>query len=45
MSTDDMIVLALCYAEICGNLYHSCTGIQQSHWIERPPLFSREGKF
>ena len=44
MSTDEMVVLALSYAEISGNLFHSCSRVRHSGWIDRPPIFSNEGK-
>ena len=44
MGTDEMVVLALCFIEVCGNMNHSCTKIQKSTWINRPPILSNEGK-
>ena len=43
MTTEEMVVLALCFAEVCGNLFHSCMRVEKLHWIDRPPILSKEG--
>ena len=44
MGTDEMVVLALCFIEVCRNMNHSCTKIKTSTRINRLPILSNEGK-